>query len=79
MNVKEIVLEYLKKHNFEGLVGNECCCEVKDLMPCDGLMTGASQTDCEPGYKCDCNPETCTVDGDCPFHISTEKPDKEVV
>ncbi len=72
MNCKDIIKEYLKKHGFEGLHSKECICGLEDLMPisyCSELLT-----DCEPGYKVPCDPIMCACDGDCDFHISTEKP-----
>ena len=35
MNVMEIVKEYLQKNNYDGLAGDDCGCELEDLMPCD--------------------------------------------
>lgn len=61
IEVKEIVIKYLKDHKFDGLFssGCECACELEDLFPCCeyGLIS------CKPGYKmpCDC--------GDHNFHI----------
>ena len=66
MTVKEIVIEYLVKHGFDGLVSDdaECSCEIAGLMPC--CFDNCSE--CKPGYKteCDCG------EG-CPFHIATQK------
>jgi hypothetical protein len=60
MNVKEIIVDYLKKNGFEGLYNadGECGCLLEDLMPC-----GEGGDYCEPGYKrpCDC--------GDHDFHV----------
>jgi len=67
MTVQQIIIEYLKKHNFDGLYSSmgECCCGIQDLMPCGG--DGISN--CEPGYKtvCDCG-EGCL------FHIVVANP-----
>jgi len=48
MNVKDIVLKYLKDNNYDGLFNSfgECGCTVEDLSPCDALNEV-----CEPGYK----------------------------
>ena len=66
MTVKEIAIEYLVKHGFDGLVSDdaECSCEIAGLMPC--CFDNCSE--CKPGYKteCDCG------EG-CPFHIATQK------
>ncbi len=47
MNVKGIVVAYLKENGFDGLfVCSECACLLDDLVPCCGSMA-----DCQPGYK----------------------------
>ena len=50
MTVKEILADWLKSHNWDGLAGDECGCELNDLMPCD------SPDQCVPGIRgpCDC-------------------------
>lgn len=50
MNVKEIITENLKSNGFDGLVGDECSCDIRDLMNCDNYSGN-----CEPGYKIVCN------------------------
>lgn len=46
MNIKEIVIEYLKANSFDGLFKpEECACKLNDLMPCDSPCD-----QCEPGY-----------------------------
>lgn len=71
MNIRNIVEKWLIDNGYEGLAGNECGCEVGDLMPCEY----PSFADCEPGYKVPCpGPEGCWADGDCPWHISPTKP-----
>lgn len=66
MNIKEIVLDYLKAHAFEGLCceEGECGCDLEDLMECGGYE-GGPWPSCKPGYKFPC-PEDC---GDHPYHI----------
>ena len=32
--IKEIVTDWLKQHDCEGLAHNDCACELDDLMPC---------------------------------------------
>lgn len=69
MTIKEIVEKYLKDNGFDGLYcGDECACGTNDLMPC-----GEPIADCKAGYYCKCDPETCTADGDCDFHIGPVK------
>ena len=54
MNVKEIVIAYLKANGFDGLYNEigECGCGCDELMPCDN----AGIDDCEPafGVYCPC-------------------------
>ena len=69
MTVKDIVILYLKEHGYDGLYNyGECGCKLDDLIPCD-----ESCSICEPGYKVPCDPETCRLGDDCPWHIG-EKP-----
>jgi len=67
--VKTITEQYLKKHDFDGLVQkcNNCACSHLEghggLMPCDGEVS-----DCEPGYLI--HDKT----GEFDFLITREKP-----
>ena len=70
MTVKEIVKEYLLANGYEGLYTDECGCETEDLMPC---YCCEGSDGCEAGYKTDCDPNTCPVDGDCNFHIGAKR------
>ncbi len=75
MTVKEIVIEYLKKHGFDGLVTDEGCgCDIADIAPCGGDLFNIIK--CEPGYKILCEGGEMCDPGDCEFHISAEKPKK---
>ncbi len=65
--VIEIIREYLKQNGYDGLAGDDCGCEVDDLQPCCSDCGS-----CEPGYKVPCS--DCPADGDCEWHMSTEKP-----
>lgn len=65
MNVKEIIIKYLKKNGYEGLFCECCSCTIDDLIPCD-----LSIEDCKAGHKIPCDPETCKAGGSCEFHIS---------
>ena len=49
MTIKEIVLDYLKEHSFDGLAGDECGCGIDDFAPC-----GEMRSDCQPAYKYKC-------------------------
>jgi len=70
MNVQEIVREYLKKNEFDGLYNSwECACGIDDLMPCDEVMP-----DCMPGYK---QVMTESESSEFDFIIGPEKPTKE--
>lgn len=49
--VRVIVESYLRANGYDGLWSpfEECGCELRDLVPCDGDMES-----CEPGYKVPC-------------------------
>lgn len=70
MNNFDIIANYLRKNKFDGLVsgGGECGCELSDLWPCENM-----QSDCRPGYKIKCDPDNCSADGDCDWHIGIKK------
>jgi hypothetical protein len=44
--VQDIVIDYLNKHDFDGLAGENCGCEISDLMTCDDQCPN-----CVPAYK----------------------------
>ena len=50
MTVREILVDWLKSHGWDGLAGDECGCELKDLAPCDTPMN------CKAAIRgpCDC-------------------------
>lgn len=66
MTVKEVLIEYLKKHGYDGLYCDECACLFDDLAPC---CPENWITKCEPGYKQPCPPE-CSEH---PFHVGAKK------
>lgn len=72
-NVKRIVEIYLKHAGFDGLLEEhcECACEVSDLMPCESEHINQ----CRAGWKTECDPETCNLEGDCDWHITIDKPE----
>jgi hypothetical protein len=39
MTVRDIVRDYLERHGFDGLAGDDCGCEITDLMPCGELCS----------------------------------------
>lgn len=51
---------------YDGLVsdGGECACLTGDLAPC-----GEIRGDCVAGHKGPCDPQDCSADGNCDFHI----------
>jgi len=68
--IREIVAEWLKANDYDGLGREGCCCELADLMPCD-----EPGPDCWAGYRGPCpGPEGCECDGDFRFHMVREKP-----
>jgi len=48
MNAKDIIIDWLKEHDFDGLClpQEECGCEIDDLFLCDG-----NPYECQPGKK----------------------------
>jgi len=60
MDVEDIVTEWLKAHGFDGLAGDECGCELDDLMPC----REPDILHCVAGRKVKCDPdnEDCRLD-----------------
>lgn len=66
MTVRDIVLEYLRSHYYDGLFFDEmdCDCILCDLMPCGGAIVG-----CRPGVK------VLHDDGD--WHVEAEPKERE--
>lgn len=66
--VRNIVVDYLIKNGYEGLVepDGECGCGLDDLFTCDSENIEG----CQPGYKIPCN-----CGEGCNFHIVTVKPE----
>lgn len=46
MTVFDIVVDYLKRHGYDGLCNEECGCPLEMLGPCDGI-----QESCQPAYN----------------------------
>lgn len=46
---KQIVKDYLIENGYDGLCGDECSCEIDDLMAC-----GEFGSDCVPGWNAVC-------------------------
>ena len=57
MTVKEIIVNYLKKHGYDGLVNVdiECGCDIEDLDCCDNFHLD----DCQPAYQNKYNAKRC--------------------
>jgi hypothetical protein len=70
MNVKEIIIKYLKENGYDGLCTDDCGCQISDLCPC-----GNNIELCGPGYKHKCR-EEYYCDCDIPYDF-TIKPSKE--
>jgi len=66
MTVKDIIINYLAEHGYDGLCGDECGCSIEDLSVCESCPL-----DCEPGYK------TEDPSGEAQYLIMSEKPGKE--
>ena len=62
--VSDIIVEYLKENDFDGLYNDDCGCPINDLAPCncEAIMT------CIPGYEMECDCETA-----CDPHIGPYK------
>jgi hypothetical protein len=75
MDVKDIVLKYLKEKGFGGLHYDECSCLDNNLMPC-----GEACDQCIPAYKipvhCDTCEAACDSRGDkgIKWCLTSEKP-----
>ncbi len=70
MTIKQIIKEWLGKNGYDGLTGEECGCQLSDLMPCNDPNIFL----CEAGYKVPCpGEEYCEAGGGCEWHISTKK------
>lgn len=68
MKIQEIVEKWLIDNGYEGLSGEDCGCEVGDLMPCD------EPGNCEAGHKIPCpGQEDCVNGGGCPWHMAKGK------
>lgn len=73
MTIREIIEQYLKDNNYDGLAGDDCGCKISDLMCCDNPTPN-----CQPGYTItckDCSKPNCDFrdeDQDIPC-MSTEK------
>lgn len=59
MKVKDMVISYLKTHNYDGLCYEDCGCGLDDLAPC-----GEMNENCRAAYKVKCEPEKCGRDCD---------------
>ena len=71
MTVKEILIEWLKEHGYNGLLNDDdFCCGLDDFIPCncEGIEG------CQPGYRIKCDPETS--DGGFNWKIVSEKPEE---
>jgi hypothetical protein len=69
MTVREIVAKYLKDNGYDGLYCDAYFCDCG----IDDLMSGSECSECIPGYKIPCNPETCPALGKCEFHIGPKE------
>jgi hypothetical protein len=62
LTFRDIVVKWLTANGYDGLYGDECGCDISDIMPC-----GEFGSECKAGYKmpCDC--------GDHDFQIGNVK------
>ena len=61
MNVREIVSEWLKANDYDGLCSYECGCGLNDFMPCD-----QGCEDCSPAYRAVADEDDMAI---CPCEI----------
>lgn len=60
ITVKDMVLEYLKTNGYDGLAGEDCCCELSDLMSvCE------YSEKCVAGHKVTC--KECEKNKECKY------------
>lgn len=62
MKVKEIVIEWLKSHNCDGLCREGCGCGLDDLAPCDDVYR-----DCVAAKAVKCKGKQCRDYRDCDY------------
>lgn len=55
MNVKEILVSWLKSHGYDGLYSEDCGCSIDNLFLCGG---NSFFEDCKPGVKSESNEST---------------------
>jgi len=68
--IGEVISVWLINNGYDGLYNPDlCACEAGDLFPCGS----PDMSNCKPGYIGKCDPKTCTLDGDCEWHIVSEK------
>lgn len=68
MNCTGIIRKYLEANGFDGLCGEECGCELSDLMPCEDYFK-----ECEPGYKRKPTEEDVELFGECEWVMGLKK------
>ncbi len=61
-SMRDIVGEWLKQNGYDGLAGNECGCELGDLMCCD-----EPRADCVAGHKITCPCSRADAEGGCEY------------
>jgi hypothetical protein len=54
VTIREIIVEYLRQHGYDGLCKDSCGCGLDDLAPC-----GGDPMDCQPAHKRKCDCENC--------------------
>jgi len=70
MNAREILIEWLTEHGYDGLVmPGECGCGLDDLVCCD-----EDSGQCEAAYLVPADAEFKQEHGDAEWMYSTEKP-----
>jgi hypothetical protein len=72
VTIREIIVEYLRQHGYDGLCGDSCGCGLDDLAPC-----GGDPMDCQPAHRrkadCEACDSVCDAAGEGEWCYGTEK------
>lgn len=71
MNVRDIIIEYIKANDFDGLSGDDCGCDLNNLCPCDECCI-----ECVPAYKAKPTQDFIDEWGECEFMMSLDRKDR---
>jgi hypothetical protein len=72
MTLRDIIIEGLKAHGYDGLQNEDCGCGLDDLMPCDGDWMNTMK--CEPAYRRECEGCPLLSDEDADCYMRRDRP-----